>query len=330
MKKFIYLLTWKKKVPLKQSFQEWFTSLKASFKKKSKEERIINIQNQLFHSHNKDINKPFMFVRIFIILLIIYAFAYLAFDITVSNLSISLLIPFTFLWFLYEQHKPSSLNGVDILKIFLFGGLASLFVTYFIRDYVGYPNIVFVQDLLTGAVEETAKLVVLVLALMLFKVKHVVTGMLVGFAIGAGFDVFESSAYGIDMFIDTFNFTSMHVTILYRSLFALIGAGHHFWTAILGGTLVYLINQTGKIEKALIHPIFLGWFLIVILLHTMWNFLNSFVLIVSLPIAFLSLAIFILMWLKSKDLYDESIVLIDGIAEEIVTQQEGETPAVEE
>ncbi|NBL00662.1 MAG: PrsW family intramembrane metalloprotease [Erysipelotrichia bacterium] len=159
--------------------------------------------------------------------------------------------------------------------MFVVGGITSILLVYWMRDYVGYPTVVFLEDLLTGLVEETAKLLIVLIFLRTFKVKHMITGMLIGFAVGAGFDVFETANYGMIEFMMNFDFFEMQSVMATRALFSLIGVGHHFWTSMLVGALVFF-NQKKKVGVTSMFNLNFGlWFLLIVLLHTLNNYLDK-------------------------------------------------------
>ena len=138
------------------------------------------------------------------------------------------------------------------LNSFLVGGIVSLGLTHLIREVTGFTDGI-LGDLQTGFVEETAKLLVVLIILKRVKVKHMFTGVLIGFAVGAGFDVFETTDYAINTLIETSgNYNEMIWTTWFRSIFA-VGIGHHFWTGILAGTLVSLSTSLKVAFKKLYH-----------------------------------------------------------------------------
>ena len=99
-------------------------------------------------------------------------------------------------------------------------------------------------DITTGLVEETAKLLVVLLIFKLIPIRYAFTGLLIGFAVGAGFDVFETSDYGMfELFDSNGDIYQMQGLLLVRTLFAL-GIGHHFWTGILAGTFNCLKQES--------------------------------------------------------------------------------------
>ena len=302
---FIDLIKPNKETKYKKEAQQFARSFKDSFKHKSREETLAELHNQLFHPSLMSPGTPFIFTKIIIVLALIFALSYAITEIALSSLSLSMLVPLSLLWYLYERHIPRSINGIEILRLFIFGGLTSIIFVLYVREFVGYPNIFFLTDLITAIVEETSKIVIVILLVKKIRIEHVMTGMLVGFAVGAGFDAFETVSYGMMDFFTNLNFSVMQEHIAVRSGYALIGLGHHFWTGILCGALVS-INKTGYLQfKDMTHPIFFIWYLIVIGLHTFNNFIFSTFWPLIFLLAFISFALFISMWIKARHSFQQ-------------------------
>ncbi len=318
-KTFFELLRGKQKPSYNQILNLWERTMTRAFKKRSKSETTSAFQIQLFQPQLMKDESPFMFLRIIMILAIIYGLAYLTTDITIANLSLSMMVPFSMMWCLYERHLPRTISGIDLVGYFFFGGLAAIFTVLIIRNFIGYPDIVFVQDLLTGLVEESSKILIVLFLVRKRRLENVLSGLLVGFAVGAGFSVFETARYGIDHLLEYLDFGSMQYLVSLRSMFSLIGAGHHFWTGMLTGVLVAL-SRTGYLKLTdLIKPIFLIWFVIIALIHALFNFGSNFPYVPHV-IAVGSLFLFVSMWIKAMEDYKrDSVSPIEsqGICESI-------------
>jgi len=285
-----------------KAFFDYFSHLP---KRKSKKVKLALFEDQLFHPEKLSNEGPFMFFNLFMVFVIFFLFAYLIEDIAMTNFTLSLTVPFTMLWYLFERHNPRNVSGLTILKWFFFGGMASILIVLIIRYFVGYPDITFVQDLLTGLIEESAKILIVLILLYHKKIEHVMTGILIGFAVGAGFAVFETSLYGMAALLQTSNFDTMLALIFDRSQFALMGGiGHHFWTGMLAGALV-AGSKTGYVSlKHLIRPAFLTCYTLVILLHALWNFLIAYPLVYYL-VLIATITLFSMIWLKASNDYKE-------------------------
>lgn len=263
-------------------FKGFLYQVKTVFKKRQPGEVKKVLTNDLFFE--KVSHEPFLYKYTFMSILFLILLDYVFSNVVVlSALFSSLLIPFVMLIFLFELDR-SDLSLFGVLKFFLVGGIVSLGLTHLIREVTGFTDGI-LGDLQTGFVEETAKLLVVLIILKRVKVKHMFTGVLIGFAVGAGFDVFETTDYAINTLIETGgNYNEMIWTTWFRSIFA-VGIGHHFWTGILAGTLVSLSTSLKVAFKKLYHLGFIGMYLLIILVHASWNF-NPYVLGQILQVVF--------------------------------------------
>ena len=236
----------------------------------TKHYREETLKNHLFDL-NFGYTIPFMYKYFFVgVLLVFITNLLLAQMVVIDNVLLSFSTPFTLLLLVYELDQHDQLNLKDILFLFVTGGILSIGVTFFIRDITGYPTGL-VGDIVTGFVEETAKLLTCMFLVRKVKFRTVYTAFVFGFAVGAGFDVFETMDYGINAILNTGVAETGTMTLITRSLFAL-GVGHHFWTGIIFATLVGL-SKTNHINfKKALHPTFIVVFLFISLYHALFNY----------------------------------------------------------
>ena len=253
-----------------------------------------------------------VFKQLMIILLITAFLAGLTEQLAVQTLVNSAFIPVGLSILMYTYTKEKNLKGFDAVKLFIYGGLAGMALVYIIREFTGFYD-GFAGDVVTGIVEEFAKVMIVMYALHRFKVQTVKGGILIGFLIGAGFDAFETADYAIWAFMDTFDYQFMHEVINIRSAFALFGIGHHFWTAILAGTLVYIKKTETPKFKDLLNITFIQMFIVVVLVHALWNFSANYNYLFSIGVAFVSFVIFLLFLRHANVEEDDNnhMILID-------------------
>nr|MDO8117867.1 PrsW family glutamic-type intramembrane protease [Candidatus Sigynarchaeota archaeon] len=139
---------------------------------------------------------PWVHVRICGYLLVIAAVAFLVNANVLGMVLGSAVVPFSFMVLMFELNYPRNLTILVVVRCFVFGGLASLGLVNLFRLATVYPG-GFAGDLLTGLIEEGAKMLVAFICLCILKPRHVITGMLVGATVGAGFSVFESAEYAL-------------------------------------------------------------------------------------------------------------------------------------
>jgi len=197
----------------------------------------------------------------------------------------SLTVPVTLLIFFWEINKWRSLTLLDVLRYFLIGSCFAITITFvlqyvldFIPDYrVFYnkrgnyftPRLLIDYGLtpmvITACVEEFAKAIAIYSILFHYRRQcHILHGVLIGAAVGAGFAVFESAGY-IAMDIDNLMFG-----IIIRSLTA--PACHVAWGALMGGAAA--LATRGKFHlRTMLHPLVLFAFLLTCALHFAWNYL---------------------------------------------------------
>jgi len=195
----------------------------------------------------------------------------------------SLTMPVTLLIFFWEINKWRSLTLLDVLRYFLIGSCLAITITFalhyildFIPDHKVFynsrnyftPRLMLDYGLMpiavTACVEEFAKAVTIFAILFRCRNKcSILHGILVGAAVGAGFAVFESAGY-IAMDIKHLLFG-----IIIRSLTAL---AHVAWGALMGGAIAMAAKGTLRLRTSL-HPFVLFAFLLVCVLHFVWNYL---------------------------------------------------------
>lgn len=190
--------------------------------------------------------------------------------------------------FIFESNFARNISIIDVIKYFLLGGMTSIILTILfvpmsesnVLATVGYAPVF----------EEIAKAVVAAFFISRLKTKSVISGLLVGFAVGAGFTVFENLQYGINSYSEGLILGVLELTLggdaaaaveeanamamaiaLSRSLTDIF-AKHHYWTGIFGACFVLF----GKKDRSVISNL-LNWRVILTLvvcvfLHSFFNF----------------------------------------------------------
>lgn len=171
-------------------------------------------------------------------------------------------VPVTLLIFFFEINVFKNISLYIAVKICLIGGLMSLIITLFIYNILGSdPQFDIVGSLTIGFIEETGKLLVGCYFVSKLRLTHVFNGMLVGGAIGAGFDAFENFQY-------INNYASATEPIL-RAVTSL--GSHAIWCAIAVAGLV-LVNGNRQLTFSNVANLsFLRFFLCAVVLHGLWD-----------------------------------------------------------
>ncbi len=195
-------------------------------------------------------------------------------------MAVSLTVPFTVLILFFEINVRRDISMYNVIRAFVGGGAVSLVITLMLPIFL--PNFMTSGACWAGPVEETAKLmaVLVVFALARMRVNHILQGVLLGGAVGAGFAAFETAGYVFRFFIASrFNDDALISIALLRGFLAPFC--HVVWTAISAGFLcrVILIRRSEREANAqagfdagvFFDKRFLRLFLIPVVLHFAWN-----------------------------------------------------------
>ncbi|HXP86050.1 MAG TPA: PrsW family glutamic-type intramembrane protease [Bryobacteraceae bacterium] len=242
--------------------------------------------------------KPWFFMRVFIFMAGVYLCFYWMFD-TFHNPRLipglimmgSMVVPLTVAFFFWEMNTPRNISFHMVLRLVCLGGVISLAVSL-----IGFniANLEWLGAASAGIVEETGKLLAVVLVVRNLRYRWILNGMACGAAIGAGFAAFETAGYAFsDGFFDTFltyfvknpdhidslkdlvgqavyvGNDGMLNLIHSRSYFAPFA--HVLWTAITAGAL-WRVKGAEKFRFSMLtEPTFMRTFMIPMLLHMTWN-----------------------------------------------------------
>ncbi len=157
--------------------------------------------------------KPWVYSRVFIVLLITLIGCMLLWQVFQNELSFpdvmfvgALLVPFTVLIFFFETNVPRNISIADVVLMFFTGGIGAIILIYplgFLLPGSGAGD--FLPSMLTGIIEEAAKILMVVFFMSRMKgPRYILNGLLIGAAVGAGFAVFESAGYAFDNFLAYF------------------------------------------------------------------------------------------------------------------------------
>ena len=206
----------------------------------------------------------------------------------------SLVLPFAMLMFIWEMNIPRDISFVKVLAYFAVGGMLSILFTLILSIFFDYDAPI------AAFVEEPAKLFVTLILISRTKPKYGFGGMLIGAAVGTGFEVFENISYVFAQGNDA----EMFLVFLMRSIMAL--GGHIVWAAIAGAAVVLSNDKRGK-AAFLRSPLFYGCFFAGIFLHFTWNGgliylfeLSDFACVVTVPLLVTVAGLAILFLLMNK------------------------------
>jgi len=217
--------------------------------------------------------KPWFFFRVLIFLALIYFGFYFAFEQFVNIKLIpglimmgSLAVPLSTVILFFELNIPRNVSFNRVLMLVASGGVVSLFVAL-----VGFSvsNLDWLGASSAGIVEETGKLIAVILVARSFRGKYILNGLLFGSAVGAGFAFFESAGYAFD-FLERTNSLNVMFDVIQTRAF-LTPFGHVAWTAISAAALWRVKGDRTIQLSMLLDSSFLRTMSIPVVLHMLWN-----------------------------------------------------------
>lgn len=215
--------------------------------------------------------KPWLFMRIFIIVAIGYFGFYFGFSIF-QNINLlpglimvgSFMVPLSLLVFFWEINAPQNIPIYRVVFFVLIAGLISLIIALLFFQTLGVlgQNVIFV-----GIIEESAKVLAILWCLRKRNYHFILNGLLVGAAVGTGFAAFESAGYALQGALTGMD--TMLNTIHLRGLLA--PGGHIVWAALSGAAICMVKGRQPWKWEMLKDMRFLRIFIIVTILHVIWN-----------------------------------------------------------
>ena len=239
--------------------------------------------------------KPWVFVRLLVAAVgLYYGMAWLwdywfqkhAYDIiAIPNILVigSFAVPLASAVLFFEMNIRKNVSLYQVIKLIFIGGVLSLVLTDFLN--LLKPQLISTFGLtkewhaaVAGPVEETAKLLAVVLLVRNVKYRYTLNGLLFGAAVGVGFAMFESAGYAFGVFLSKFGGTfeslkpsmdGMNKIIFLRGVLSPIG--HVAYSAIAVGAL-WRVKGNGPFAWSLLGKMrFLRLFACAVALHAFWN-----------------------------------------------------------
>lgn len=180
----------------------------------------------------------------------------------------SFAIPVATVVLFMEMNVFRDVSFYEITKFFLVGGCAAILLTLILDAYVDVEAMNTVGAILTGIVEEVAKLLIVFFFIRKTPYRSILAGLLIGAAVGAGFSAFESAGYALSMLLYGGG-NNMLLVIGLRALFA--PGGHVAWAAISGAALMIAAKQGDVKAKLMFQPEFTRLFIIPVVFHALWD-----------------------------------------------------------
>ncbi len=244
---------------------------------------------------NADWPTPWLFTRILVYgIILTFLFGWGALSYGNPNfypaliMTVSLTVPLAVLFLFYELNVWRDVSMYNVIRALVGGGAVSLVITMLIPIFL--PGFMSEGACWAGLYEETAKLLtfLVVLALARMRVNHILQGILLGGAVGAGFAAFETAGYVFNEFVNnlikshSYSISNDALTDIALLRGVLAPFCHVAWTAISAGVLCRIIlkRRAEQVEGsegdrfdfgALFDKRFLRLFLVPVILHFTWN-----------------------------------------------------------
>ncbi len=219
---------------------------------------------------------PWLYSRVFLMFAVAFLMLYICCAIFENTNAIpglivigSFTVPLSGLILFLEVNAYRNISLYEVILIFLVGGCASLVATLFLFSIVGVKELDFVGALLVGIIEEVGKAVIIYCFIKRLDKRNILSGLLVGASVGAGFAAFESAGYAMNYLL--LGGWDMMLDVIFLRGFLTPG-GHIAWAAITGAAMILAAKDLGVIDgNILINKKFIRLFIIPILLHALWD-----------------------------------------------------------
>lgn len=243
---------------------------------------------------SKDWPHPWLYSRVFLMFLIAFGLLWIC----VSGFSNSnampgmivvgsFAVPLSTMILFMEVNAWRNVSMYHVIRTFLVGGCASLVATLFLYSIYSVEELSFFGAFMVALIEELGKAVIVYVFLKRLDKSSILTGMLIGASVGAGFAAFESAGYALQplmQFLQYSGYAAAHgqvlddqqmldainQSIILRGFLA--PGGHVAWAAISGAAIVIAAKVKGVFDTGVFTEMkFLRLFAIPILLHGLWD-----------------------------------------------------------
>ena len=166
--------------------------------------------------------------------------------------------PLVSLLFFWEVNILKNISVLTLIGIMIVGGFVSIIVTLLMSAFTG-PYAAY----WAGPVEESAKLLTMVIFSFRQKYRFKLNGLLIGAAVGTGFAFIETGGYAL-RYVRNLEFVMVTRSLLSPFM-------HIPWSAIVGFALWRTISASGYSFSGFFDKKFMPLFLLAIGMHMFWN-----------------------------------------------------------
>ncbi len=185
----------------------------------------------------------------------------------------SFAVPLSMMVLFMETNVWRNVSMYKIITTFFVGGCASLVATLFLYSIFSVEELDFFGALMVSIIEEVGKAVIVYLIIRNSNRVSILTGLLIGASVGAGFAAFESAGYAFVSGLSVSGsqmLDAINNTILLRGMLA--PGGHVAWAAISGVGIAIAAKTRSITDFSIMTDAkFLRLFLIPVVLHWFWD-----------------------------------------------------------
>lgn len=199
----------------------------------------------------------------------------------------SFAVPLSTMILFMEANVWRNVSMYAVLTTFFVGGCASLVATLLLFSFYSVEENNFFGAFMVGLIEEIGKAVIVLAVLRRLGKLSILTGLLIGACVGAGFAAFESAGYALQPFIrfqQIAGYAAAYgenvnghqiMDVINNIIFlraVLSPGGHVAWAAISGAAFVIAAKSNGALDSSLFtESSFLRLFAIPVILHCLWD-----------------------------------------------------------
>ena len=243
---------------------------------------------------SKDWPHPWLYSRVFIMFLIAFVLLWICVSSFSNSNAIpgmivvgSFAVPLSTMILFVEVNAWRNVSMYHVIQTFLVGGCASLVTTLFLFSIYSVEEMDFFGAFMVGLIEETGKAIIVYIFLKNLRKLSILSGMLVGASVGAGFAAFESAGYALQPLMQFLQYSGYAAALgqtldeqqmfdaIQQSIFLrgiLAPGGHVAWAAISGAALVIAAKSRGLFNTNLfVDSKFIRLFIIPVILHGLWD-----------------------------------------------------------
>ena len=244
---------------------------------------------------SKEWPRPWLYSRVFLMFTIAFALLWLCCNMFNNPNALpgmivvgSFAVPLSTMIMFMEVNAWRNVSLYKVIQTFLVGGCASLVATLLRFSIVGTHKLDFFGAFMTGLIEETGKAVIIYHFLKRTTGRlSILSGLLIGASVGAGFAAFESAGYALQPVLAYFQNSgyyaaygrhldmSIMLDAINQSVFIrgfLAPGGHVTWAAISGAGMVIAAKALRRLDTTVLTDMhFIRLFAIPVVLHATWD-----------------------------------------------------------